>query len=83
MPESEEESHDFPSKSKTLEEHEFAMDFDIDLENSWPLDHLSEQPISPIWTVSDVEDNKHASISASGFLFSNFLRSLYICYCVF
>lgn len=80
MSESEDENHDFHPKSKPLEEHGFAMDFDIDPESSsWPLDHLSnpmspfllstfsEQPFSPIWAFSDVEDERHVSIAASGF----------------
>jgi hypothetical protein len=58
------------------------MDFDIDFENSWPLDHLSntmypfllsttseQQHFSPIWTFSDAEDD---SIAASGFFFCYF-----------
>jgi hypothetical protein len=77
MQESEEENHDLPQKSKPLEENGFSMDFDIDFENSWPLDHLSntmypfllsttseQQHFSPIWTFSDAEDD---SIAASGF----------------
>lgn len=58
------------------------MDFDNDLESSWPFDHvsclsnpmspfllsnISEQPFSPLWAFSDVEDDKHVSITASGF----------------
>jgi hypothetical protein len=50
MPESEEDNQDFPPKTKTsLEEHVSAMDFDLDLETSWPLDHMSfiSNPMSP------------------------------------
>ncbi|XP_045815559.1 protein NLP7-like isoform X1 [Trifolium pratense] len=76
MQESEEENHDLPQKSKPLDENGFSMNFDIDFENSWPLDHISntmypfllsttsqQQHFSPIWTFSDVEDD---SIEASG-----------------
>ncbi|CAI8604459.1 unnamed protein product [Vicia faba] len=83
MSESEEENQDFPPKTKTsLEEHGCAMDFDLDLETSWPLDHMSfisnpmspflfstisDQPSSPLWVFSDGEDDKHAKLAASAF----------------
>ncbi|KAL2334721.1 hypothetical protein Fmac_015934 [Flemingia macrophylla] len=81
MTESKEENHDLTPKSRPLEEHGFAMDFDIGTETSWPLDHISlvsnpmspfllstisEQPFSPVWTFSDVEDDKQIRIAASG-----------------
>ncbi|KAJ1399216.1 RWP-RK domain [Sesbania bispinosa] len=81
MPESEEENPDLPPKSRTLEEHGFAMDFDIDLEGSWALDHISfvsnpmsplllstmsEQPFSPVWAFSDIEGDRHVTTAASG-----------------
>ncbi|GAU32390.1 hypothetical protein TSUD_44330 [Trifolium subterraneum] len=83
MPESEEENQDFPPKTKTsLEEHVCAMDFDLDLETSWPLDHMSfisnpmspflfstisDQPSSPLWTFTDGEDENHNKLAASAF----------------
>nr|KYP62016.1 hypothetical protein KK1_016532 [Cajanus cajan] len=57
------------------------MDFDIGLESPWPLDHvslvsnpmspfllstISEQPFSPVWAFSDVEDDRQIRIAASG-----------------
>lgn len=75
MQKSEEENHDLPQKSKPLDENVFSMDYDIDFETSWPLDHISnsmhpfflqnisEQPFSPIWTFSDDDHN----IAASGY----------------
>ncbi|XP_061350964.1 protein NLP7-like [Gastrolobium bilobum] len=81
MQESEEENPDLPPNSKPQEEHGFAMDFDIDLESSWPLNHISflsnpmspillsnisEQPLSPLLAFSDVEDDRHVMIAASG-----------------
>ncbi|KAK7315057.1 hypothetical protein VNO77_33589 [Canavalia gladiata] len=80
MSESKEENPYLPSKSKAKEEHGFAMDFDIDLESSWPWDHISlvsnpmspfllstisEQPFSPVWAFSDVEDERHVRIVAA------------------
>ncbi|XP_027358686.1 protein NLP7-like isoform X2 [Abrus precatorius] len=80
MSESKEENCDLPHKSKTQEEHGFAMDFDIDLESSWPLDHISlvsnpmspfflstisEQPFSPVWAFSDVEEDRYVKISGN------------------
>lgn len=81
MSEPEEENQDFPPKTKTsLEEHGCSMDFDLDLETSWPLDHmsfitnpmspflfsnLSDQPSSPLWTFTDGEDGKLAASAFS------------------
>ncbi|MED6121166.1 hypothetical protein PIB30_027651 [Stylosanthes scabra] len=81
MPESCEENSELPSKSKPQEEHGFPMDFDIYLESSsWNLDHnpsssqpmspfiittSSEQPFSPLWVFSDVEDDhRHVRVVA-------------------
>ncbi|XP_057761955.1 protein NLP6-like isoform X1 [Arachis stenosperma] len=81
MPDSCEEKSELPSKSKPQEEHGFPMDFDIYLESSsWPLDHTpsasnpmspfiittsSEQPFSPLWAFSDVEDDhRHVRVVA-------------------
>ncbi|RDY05172.1 Protein NLP7, partial [Mucuna pruriens] len=81
MSESKEENPDLPPKSKPQEEHGFDMDFDIGLESLWPLDHISlvsnpmspfllstisEQPFSPVWAFSDVEDDRQIRIAASG-----------------
>ncbi|XP_047161644.1 protein NLP6-like [Vigna umbellata] len=80
MSESKEENPDFLPKSKPQEEHGFAMDFDIGFESLWPLDHLSlvsnpmspfllstiEQPFSPVWAFSDVEDEKQIRIATAG-----------------
>lgn len=83
MAESEEENQEFLPKTKTssLEEHGCcAMDFDLDLETSWPLDHMSfvsnpmspfqfstisDQPSSPLWAFTDGEDDKHVKLAAS------------------
>lgn len=81
MSESEEENPDLPPKSKLATE-EHVMDFDLDLESSWPLDQIafvpnlmspfhisasSEQPSSPLWVFSDVDDERHAKLAASAF----------------
>ncbi|KAH1036368.1 hypothetical protein GYH30_056030 [Glycine max] len=75
MPESEEENQDYVPRSKPSEEAGggCTMDFDLDLETSWPLDHMafgsnpmspflfstsSDQPYSPLWAFSDGEDPK-------------------------
>lgn len=82
MSESKEENPDFLPKSKPQEEHGFAMDFDIGLESLWPLDHISsvsnpmspfllstiEQPFSPVWAFSDVEDEKQIRIAIAGII---------------
>lgn len=81
MSESEEENQDFPPKAEEpTEEQGYGMDFDLDLENSWPLDHMSfisnpmspfmfsEQPSSPLWAFTDGEDERHAArLAASAF----------------
>lgn len=96
MSEYEEENPDLPpnSNSKPPQEYGFSMNFDIDLESSWPLDHMSfvsnpmspfplstysDQPFSPLWAFSDVDDDKHVSIAASGFIPSGCHRFLF-CY---
>lgn len=72
MSESEEENPDYVPRSKFAEEGVCCtMDFDLDLETSWPLDHMafvsnpmspflfsttSDQPSSPLWTLFDGED---------------------------
>jgi len=73
MSESEEENTDYVPRSKPAEEGGCTMDFDLDLETSWPLDHMafvsnpmspflfsstSDQPYSPLWAFSDGEDPK-------------------------
>ncbi|WVY96818.1 hypothetical protein V8G54_028969 [Vigna mungo] len=73
MSESEEENTDCVPRSKPAEEGGCTMDFDLDLETSWPLDHMafgsnpmspflfssnSDQPYSPLWAFSDGEDTK-------------------------
>ncbi|CAJ1952790.1 unnamed protein product [Sphenostylis stenocarpa] len=78
---SKEENPDLLPKSKPQEEHGFAMDFDVGLESLWPLDHISllsnpvspfllstisEQPFSPVWAFSDVEDERQIRIAAAG-----------------
>jgi hypothetical protein len=96
MPESEEDNQDFPPKTKTsLEEHVCAMDFDLDLETSWPLDHMSfisnpmspflfstipEQPSSPLWTFTDGEDENHAKFAASAFSDCHKIFSCMFCF---
>ncbi|XP_027363208.1 protein NLP6-like isoform X2 [Abrus precatorius] len=80
MSESEEENSDFAPRSKATEEPVCTMDFDLDLESSWPLDHMSfvsnpmspflfsttsDQPYSPLWAFSDGEDDRHARLAAS------------------
>ncbi|RYQ94050.1 hypothetical protein Ahy_B09g100251 [Arachis hypogaea] len=97
MSESEEDKTDFASpKSKEEQQQQSppqlpppsAMDFDLDLETSWPLDHLSfvsnnpmspflfpissEQPSSPLWLFSDAEDERHNNTLASAPAFSDF-----------
>ncbi|KAL1342496.1 hypothetical protein HN51_029045 [Arachis hypogaea] len=96
MSESEEDKTDFASlKSKEDQQQSppqlpppSAMDFDLDLETSWPLDHLSfvsnnpmspflfpissEQPSSPLWLFSDAEDERHNNTLASAPAFSDF-----------
>ncbi|KAJ1385008.1 RWP-RK domain [Sesbania bispinosa] len=82
MPESEEENTDFPPRAKPTEEPGCAMDFDLDLESSWPLDHMSfvsnpmspflfstisDQPSSPLWVFPDGEDDRQARLAASAF----------------
>lgn len=81
MSESEEENTDFPPKGKPTSEEPgcCTMDFDLDLESSWPLDHMSfvsnpmsplvfstisDQPSSPLWVFPDGED---ARVAASAF----------------
>ncbi|TKY51311.1 NLP7 protein [Spatholobus suberectus] len=79
MSESEEEN---PPRSKAAEEGGCPMDFDLDLETSWPLDHMafasnpmstflfsttSDQPYSPLWAFSDGEDDRHSRLPASAF----------------
>ncbi|KAI4347563.1 hypothetical protein L6164_008368 [Bauhinia variegata] len=82
MSESEEESPELAPKSKPQVDPECVMEFDLDLESSWPFDqisylsnpmspflipHSSEQPPSPIWAFSDVDDDRHARVSAPAF----------------
>lgn len=94
--ESEEENQDFPPKTKTsLEEHGCAMDFDLDLETSWPLDRMSfisnpmshflfstisDQPSSPLWAFSDGDDDKHAKVAASAFSDCHKILSCMLCF---
>ncbi|XP_027924103.1 protein NLP6-like [Vigna unguiculata] len=81
MSESKEENSDLLPKSKPQEEHGFSMDFDIGFESLWPLDHISlisnpmspfllstisEQPFSPVWAFSDVEDERQIRIATAG-----------------
>jgi len=72
----EENNQDYVPRSKPAEEGGggcTTMDFDLDLETSWPLDHMafgsnpmspflfstsSDQPYSPLWAFSDGEDPK-------------------------
>jgi len=83
MSESKEENPDLLPKSKQQEEHGSVMDFDIGLESLWPLDHvslisnpmspfllstISEQPFSPIWAFSDVEDERQIRIATAGII---------------
>ncbi|KAK7391359.1 hypothetical protein VNO78_19774 [Psophocarpus tetragonolobus] len=78
MSESEEENQDYVPRSKPAEEAGGCnMDFDLDLETSWPLDHMSfvsnpflfsstsDQPYSPLWAFSDGEDPKLPSSAFS------------------
>lgn len=96
MSEPEEENQDFPPKTKTsLEEHGCSMDFDLDLETSWPLDHMSfitnpmspflfsnisDQPSSPLWTFTDGEDGK---LAASAFSDCHKIFSCMFCFVLF
>jgi len=83
MSESKEENSDLLPKSKPQEEHGFSMDFDIGFESLWPLDHISlisnpmspfllstisEQPFSPVWAFSDVEDERQIRIATAGII---------------
>ncbi|KAF7821902.1 protein NLP6-like [Senna tora] len=82
MVESDEENPGLPPKSKPAEEPAYIMDFDPDLESSWPFDQISfasnpaspflfspsfEQPFSPLWAFSDVDDDKHTKPTTSSF----------------
>ncbi|KAI4351722.1 hypothetical protein L6164_006049 [Bauhinia variegata] len=82
MSESEEENPELAPTSKPPEDPGCVMEFDLDLESSWPFDQnpfesnpmspsliapSSEQPFSPLWAFSDVDDDKHARVSASAF----------------
>ncbi|RDY03648.1 Protein NLP7 [Mucuna pruriens] len=83
MSESEEEKPDYVPTSKAAEEVGCSMDFDLDLESSWPLDHMafvsnpmspllfstsSDQPYSPLWAFSDDgEDDRHPKLPLSAF----------------
>lgn len=82
MSESEEENPDCVPRSKAAEEGGCNMDFDLELESSWPLDHMSfvsnpmspflfsntsDQPSSPLWAFSDGEDERHPRFPASAF----------------
>lgn len=94
------ESKEENSKSKPQEEHGFAMDFDVGLESPWPLDHISsvsnpmssfllstisEQPFSPVWAFSDVEDDRNIRIAASGIssLIVTYPYFVIVCFCLF
>ncbi|XP_028773236.1 protein NLP6 [Neltuma alba] len=81
MSDSEDEKSEHTPQSKpTAEEPGSVMDFDLDLESSWPLDQIafasnpmspflisatSEQPCSPLWLFSDVDDDRQAKVAAS------------------
>ncbi|KAF7813160.1 protein NLP6-like isoform X1 [Senna tora] len=83
MSESDDENPDLPPKSKPVpDEPGSVMDFDLDLESSWPLDQISfvsnpmspflipassEQPSSPLWVFSDADDDRQARLAASAF----------------
>ncbi|MED6121121.1 hypothetical protein PIB30_027331 [Stylosanthes scabra] len=92
MSESEEDKTEFASpNSKHQQQHPPAsatMDFDLDLETSWPLDHFSflsnnpmspfhfpissEQPSSPLWLLSDAEDERLNNTLSAAPAFSDF-----------
>ena len=82
MSDSKEENSELSAKSKPPEELESVMEFDLDFESSWPSDQIpfvsnpmspflihtsSEQPSSPLWAFSDVDDDRHPRVSASAF----------------
>ncbi|KAL2324542.1 hypothetical protein Fmac_023600 [Flemingia macrophylla] len=82
MSESEEENPDYVPRSKAGEEGCCTMDFDLDIESSWALDHMSfvsnpmspflfsntsDQPNSPLWAFSDGEEERHPGFPASAF----------------
>ncbi|KAK4283073.1 hypothetical protein QN277_000068 [Acacia crassicarpa] len=81
MSDSDDENPEVTPQSKpTAGEPGSVMDFDLDLESSWPLDQIaftsnpmspflisatSDQPSSPLWVFSDVDDDKQAKLAAS------------------
>ncbi|KAE9618286.1 hypothetical protein Lal_00047050 [Lupinus albus] len=69
MTEPEEENSYFASKSK---EGGYPMDFDLEMENSWPLQNMSNPIVtspfmfstsSPLWVFSDMEDDSPSPFS--------------------
>ncbi|KAJ7952175.1 protein NLP6-like [Quillaja saponaria] len=83
MPEPEKENpSSSPPKLKGTGERENLMDFDLDFDSCWPLEQISfgpnptspffvsascEQPCSPLWAFSDVDDDRHAGHTSSTF----------------
>ncbi|XP_054787884.1 LOW QUALITY PROTEIN: protein NLP6-like [Prosopis cineraria] len=81
MSDSEDENPELTPQSKpTAEEPGSVMDFDLDPETSWPLDQIaftsnpmspflisstSEQPSSPLWLFSDLDDDGQAKLATS------------------
>ena len=79
MSESEEESPAFPPKSSkevpVPDVREVLMDFDLDLDNPWPMDQIAfisnpmspllfssstDQPCSPLWAFPDAENDDNS-----------------------
>ncbi|RVW14881.1 Protein NLP7 [Vitis vinifera] len=72
-------SRDCPPPSQAVDRDSF-MDFDLDLDGSWPLDQISfvsnpmspflfsssDQPCSPLWAFSDDADDKPSAIGVGG-----------------
>ncbi|XP_019428622.1 PREDICTED: protein NLP6-like [Lupinus angustifolius] len=58
----------------TEPEEENPLDFDLEMENPWPLDNMATSPFvfststsSPVWVFSDVEDDSFVKVAPSPF----------------